>query len=292
MDIDAMIKDYEGGMGTSAIAKKYGLKSAGSAQYYLQKAGVFVPKIQRDERTVEELHKQGWAADRIAAEVGMKREKVLEMTKWKGEPKPPPQGGQFPQFLKGVEPVKIHGTNHKTTEDLDRLMKEVAGSLTDEQIASFKKKPNGKQSNQDVHDKNGTTNNKVRERKKETVRIGIPTEEVEYEIVEKVAWHGTGKDTKGKPRLGLVPPGIIEAVGIIRTYGTEKYGSPDNWKKVPKEDYVDAMMRHLVRYLKEPQSKDDESGYPHLWHMACNIAFLIEMEADVNETKRSGGFVE
>jgi len=168
MDIDAMIKDYRDGMGTSAIAKKYGLKSAGSAQYYLQKAGVFVPKIQRDERTVEELHKQGWAADRIAAEVGIKREKVLEMTKWKGEPKPPPKGGQLPQFLKGVEPVKIHGTNHKTTEDLDRLMKEVAGSLTDEQIASFKKKPNGKQSKQDVHDKQKTTNKPEPKKFKET----------------------------------------------------------------------------------------------------------------------------
>jgi hypothetical protein len=30
---------------------------------------------------------------------------------------------------------------------------------------------------------------------------------------------------------------------------------------------------------------DEESGLPHLWHLACNIAFLIEME-DEDDSKR------
>ena len=34
----------------------------------------------------------------------------------------------------------------------------------------------------------------------------------------------------GKPRLDLVPAGIIQAVGIIRDYGTVKYGDPDGWR--------------------------------------------------------------
>lgn len=90
----------------------------------------------------------------------------------------------------------------------------------------------------------------------------------------------TGKDITDKPRLSLVPPGIIEAVGIIRDYGTEKYGSPENWREVPPEYYRDALMRHLVVYLRDPKATDEESGFPHLWHMACNLAFLIEMEGE------------
>ena len=88
------------------------------------------------------------------------------------------------------------------------------------------------------------------------------------------------KFDEGKPRLALVPPGLIEAVGIIRTYGTAKYGDPDGWKKVDPERYRDAMMRHLVAWLRERGSVDEESGLPHLWHLACNVAFLIEFERD------------
>ena len=86
------------------------------------------------------------------------------------------------------------------------------------------------------------------------------------------------KYDEGKPRLSLVPPGLIEAVGIIRTYGCQKYGSPDGWKEVDPERYRDALMRHLVAWLREPGSVDEESGLPHLWHLACNVAFLIEFE--------------
>lgn len=88
------------------------------------------------------------------------------------------------------------------------------------------------------------------------------------------------KRDSGKPRLALVPPGLIEAVGIVRTYGTAKYNDdPDGWRRVEPERYRDALMRHLVEYLRDPHSKDPESGLPHLWHVACNVGFLIEMEA-------------
>jgi len=80
-----------------------------------------------------------------------------------------------------------------------------------------------------------------------------------------------------KPRLDLVPPGIIEAVGIVRDYGTRKYGDPDNWRNVEPERYVAALMRHLCKFLRNPHGVDEESGIPHLFHMACNIAFLVEM---------------
>jgi hypothetical protein len=88
------------------------------------------------------------------------------------------------------------------------------------------------------------------------------------------------KFDQGKVQMALVPAGIIEAVGIIRTYGTNKYGDPDGWKTVEPARYRDALMRHLVEWIRDPYSADQESGHSHLWHMACNIAFLIEMEAN------------
>ena len=84
------------------------------------------------------------------------------------------------------------------------------------------------------------------------------------------------KDDFGKPRLSLVPPAIIEAVGRVRTFGVEKYRDPENWRNVSPERYVDALMRHLCAYLRDPDATDAESGLPHLEHVACNIAFLLE----------------
>lgn len=41
--------------------------------------------------------------------------------------------------------------------------------------------------------------------------------------------------------------------------------------------YRDAMYRHWLAYLGG-ERLDPESGLPHIWHCACNLAFLIEME--------------
>ena len=87
----------------------------------------------------------------------------------------------------------------------------------------------------------------------------------------------TAKADTGKPRLSLVSPYLIEAVGTVRTYGTEKYGSPDNWREVEPDRYKDALMRHWVEYLKNPDSRDTESGLLHIDHVACNVNFLVEV---------------
>lgn len=90
------------------------------------------------------------------------------------------------------------------------------------------------------------------------------------------------KRDSGKPRLSLVSPYLIEEVGRVRTFGCEKYGDPNNWKKVDPERYKDALLRHLCAYLKDPESVDEESGLNHLELVACNVNFLIEM----HQTKR------
>lgn len=86
------------------------------------------------------------------------------------------------------------------------------------------------------------------------------------------------KADAGKPRLTLVPPEIIWAIAEVREYGTKKYGDPENWRKVSPQRYRDAMFRHLMAYLAAYHGKDPESGLPHLWHLACNVAFLCAME--------------
>lgn len=78
--------------------------------------------------------------------------------------------------------------------------------------------------------------------------------------------------------LTLVPLEILEAIAVVRQYGNQKYGDPENWKTVAKERYRDATFRHFVAYLREPYGSDRESGIPHLYHMACNVAFLIALE--------------
>ena len=86
----------------------------------------------------------------------------------------------------------------------------------------------------------------------------------------------------GKPKLTLVPRQIIFDIAKVREYGTEKYGDADNWKNVEPERYRDAAFRHFLSYLDDPTGVDSESGIKHLHHLACNIAFLCELEDKVN----------
>lgn len=87
----------------------------------------------------------------------------------------------------------------------------------------------------------------------------------------------SAKADSGKPRPTLVPTSLIRAVTAIREYGCQKYHDPENWRKVEPQRYQDALYRHWLAYL-EGEVDDPESGLPHIWHCACNIAFLIEME--------------
>lgn len=93
------------------------------------------------------------------------------------------------------------------------------------------------------------------------------------------------KADKGKPRLTLVPRRIIWDIAEIREYGTEKYGDPENWRRVEPERYRDAAYRHFMAYLDDPYGVDAESGLPHLWHCATNLAFLCELEDEIICTK-------
>jgi hypothetical protein len=90
---------------------------------------------------------------------------------------------------------------------------------------------------------------------------------------------GAGKknDTE-KPRLDLIPPSIIFAMGDILTSGAGIYGDR-NWEAgMLWHRPYGALQRHLNAWWAG-ESLDKESGKSHLWHAAAELAFLIEYEA-------------
>ena len=88
----------------------------------------------------------------------------------------------------------------------------------------------------------------------------------------------TAKADAGKVRPTLVPVAGIRAVAKVREYGVQKYADPLNYRRVEIERFRDAAYRHWLAYLEDPESVDEESGLPHLWHCTCNLMFLCEME--------------
>lgn len=99
---------------------------------------------------------------------------------------------------------------------------------------------------------------------------------------EKSNLHEPGaKDDIGKSMLGLVLGGFKEGlrqVGRVGTFGAQKY-TPYGWMTVPyaKERYTDALYRHLFA----DGDIDDDSGLPHMAHVAWNaLAILHFMEQE------------
>lgn len=93
----------------------------------------------------------------------------------------------------------------------------------------------------------------------------------------------TIKKDAGKLELSKVPTQIIKDIAEVRMYGNKKYGDSESWKQVEKQRYIDAMFRHFLEYLIDSKAVDKESGIPHLKHLACNAAFLSELEQWEND---------
>ena len=84
------------------------------------------------------------------------------------------------------------------------------------------------------------------------------------------------KSDAGKFRPSLVPSALVRAVAAVREFGCAKYHDPENWRMVEKQRYVDALYRHLLAYV-DGEETDPESGLPHMAHIACNAAFILEL---------------
>lgn len=84
----------------------------------------------------------------------------------------------------------------------------------------------------------------------------------------------------GKPMLSLVEPKFIIGMARVMTLGAQKY-EIDNWKTGTSEidirRYKDALLRHILAYI-DGEKIDIESRESHLYHAACNLMFLAELD--------------
>ena len=81
-----------------------------------------------------------------------------------------------------------------------------------------------------------------------------------------------------KLRYELLPPELLEEVARVLTFGAHKY-SARNWELgMVWSRPFGALMRHMWAWWRG-EEKDPETGYSHLAHAACCIAFLVSYEA-------------
>lgn len=88
------------------------------------------------------------------------------------------------------------------------------------------------------------------------------------------------KADAGKLDPTLVPTKAIMDCALVRTYGNLKYGSRDNWKLVSVERYTAALYRHLLAFIDDKHSVDEESGIPNYKHLLCNACFISALMED------------
>lgn len=89
----------------------------------------------------------------------------------------------------------------------------------------------------------------------------------------------------GKTRWDLIPWDILEKIAEVYTKGAQKY-TDNGWKGVPNAEkrYFSALMRHLMRYLKDPYCRDEELDLEHIYQVAWNaIALAWFMEQSKKE---------
>ncbi len=93
------------------------------------------------------------------------------------------------------------------------------------------------------------------------------------------------KYDNGKLLYSLIPTSTTRALAEVLTFGAHKY-TPNSWQTIPdgKRRYLDAAMRHLEAY-RSGEAIDPESNLPHLYHLLCNVSFMIHFEDKRLNTK-------
>lgn len=87
---------------------------------------------------------------------------------------------------------------------------------------------------------------------------------------------GVKNDLK-KVRWDLIPSDALEEVAKVLSYGAHKYAER-NWERgISWHRCFRAIMNHAW-YWWRGQTKDPETGYSHMAHVACNALFLTAYE--------------
>lgn len=116
--------------------------------------------------------------------------------------------------------------------------------------------------------------------------VSIPSQPASPALPGSQPGGGIKADT-GKPRMDLIPPEVLFALATVLGFGAEKY-AVRNWELGMSWGRVfGALMRHMWAWWggQGPTTKsfafgdlDLETGFSHLWHALCCIAFLVAYE--------------
>jgi len=87
------------------------------------------------------------------------------------------------------------------------------------------------------------------------------------------------KFDKEKLRMDLIPPAAIKGLAYVLGMGAAKYGDYNWYKGVEYSRLYAACLRHLIAWW-EGEDYDQESGFTHVDHAMCNLAFLCQFMND------------
>ena len=79
-------------------------------------------------------------------------------------------------------------------------------------------------------------------------------------------------------------PEAIEIVARVSEYGTTKYGielSAKNWRKL--DSAIERIENSLARHVIRPSRRLDESGLPHIAHVAWNALAILQLIIEEKE---------
>jgi hypothetical protein len=81
---------------------------------------------------------------------------------------------------------------------------------------------------------------------------------------------GAKRDTDaGKPRMDLIPPELLTALGNVFRDGAAHYGER-NWEKgIPLNEHIASLLRHVVAVMSGDHSENHDEK------MAANVAMFI-----------------
>jgi len=78
----------------------------------------------------------------------------------------------------------------------------------------------------------------------------------------------------GKPRVDLISPAALIALGNVLGYGAKKYGDKNWLGGIAWTKLYGSALRHLIAW-RAGTDQDPESGLPHLDHALCNVMMLV-----------------
>jgi hypothetical protein len=119
--------------------------------------------------------------------------------------------------------------------------------------------------------------------------VAVPAVNVEkfYEKMDEIANRArqvlaeNPKESAGRKKcpMHLLPPEFLIQTANVLGHGADKY-TPWNWRTTPIKlsTYQGAMMRHLTQIAKGEDL--DESGFPHLAHIAASAAIVLDAAAN------------